>query len=122
MSKTLDELRTDYNWTEAFAVAMRDDIRVAPGYAGSDAPFDVDDVAEVVATDDGENDGPNWVGAFRLKDGRFAFVSAGCDYTGWGCRDSGCARVAETLDDLIRLGMGDADRARLRLALPMGEP
>jgi hypothetical protein len=76
-------------------------------------PFSIDDVAEIIAISDGQNDEEDWVGAFRLSDGRYAFISAWCDYTGWGCRDGGLARVADTLDDLIRLGMGDEDRKRL---------
>jgi hypothetical protein len=53
------------------------------GYEGSIKHFTRADVAEIIGMADGANDGPNWIGAFRLKDGRFAFVSAGCDYTGW---------------------------------------
>jgi hypothetical protein len=53
---------------------------------GSDVPvtgFTRSDVAEVIATDDGENDGPEWLGVFLLRDGRYAVLRAGCDYTGW---------------------------------------
>jgi hypothetical protein len=30
-----------------------------------------------------------WAGGFlmKLKDGRYAYVSGWCDYTGWGCQD-----------------------------------
>ena len=42
------------------------------------------DVAYVISCQEGENDGPDWVALVALKDGAFAFVSAGCDYTGWG--------------------------------------
>ena len=109
----IDDLRNDGNWEEAFACAMRDRVRGVLGYDGSLAPFGVSDVAEVIATAEGEKDGDSWVGAFRLTDGRFVFVSAWCDYTGWGCQDGGDAQVAATLDDLVRLAMGNEDRARL---------
>lgn len=109
----LQDLKDDPNWGDAFACAMRDDIRLVPGYDGSAAPFGVGDVEEVIATSEGQNDGESWVGVFRLSDGRFAFVSAWCDYTGWGCQDGGLARLASTLDDLKRLGVDDAARARL---------
>lgn len=78
------ELRDDWNWKAAFECAMRDSIVGALGYIGSLAPFGVEDVAEVVASAEGSNDEESWVGAFRLNDGRFALVSAWCDYTGWG--------------------------------------
>ncbi len=41
------------------------------------------DVAEVLATVNGENDGDDWVGVFKLNDGRFLLAYGGCDYTGW---------------------------------------
>ena len=46
-------------------------------------PFSRWDVKELFWSDEGENDGKNWVCYGQLKDGRFFFVSAGCDYTGW---------------------------------------
>jgi hypothetical protein len=109
----IEELMDDFDWQEAFACAMRDDIRLVPGYTGSVAPFELGDVEEIVAISAGENDEESWVGVFRLRDGRFAFVSAWCDYTGWGCQDGGLARLASNLDDLKRLGVDDKARARL---------
>lgn len=76
------ELWLDYNWHCAIAEAMNN-IAAVDGYVGDVAPFAISDVAEVIAVADGENDGENWLGVFRLRDGRFAFVTAGCDYTGW---------------------------------------
>lgn len=74
-----------WNWTEAFDVACRDRIEsVPPGTTHRTDPFVPTDVAEVIASVDGENDGDEWVGVFRLHDGRFVTVTAGCDYTGWG--------------------------------------
>jgi hypothetical protein len=109
----IEELRANYDWQEAFACAMRDELRAVPGYAGSVEPFSVADVAEILALSEGVADEEDWLGAFRLSDGRFVFVSAWCDYTGWGCQDGGVARVADTLDDLKRLGIDDKARARL---------
>lgn len=43
-----------------------------------------DDVINIIAIREGENDGANWLGVFYLKDGRYAVLRAGCDYTGWG--------------------------------------
>lgn len=71
-----------YDWKEAFAYAVKPD-ECPPGTGIDRSGFTREDVAEVIAIDDGENDGQNWMGVFRLRDGRFAFLSAGCDYTGW---------------------------------------
>jgi hypothetical protein len=56
----------------------------AEGATCSTDAFDVGDIAETIGTAEGENDGPDWVWIGRLTDGRFAGLSAGCDYTGWG--------------------------------------
>lgn len=41
------------------------------------------DVAEIIAAIEGERDQGDWLGVFRLKDGRFLLACGGCDYTGW---------------------------------------
>ena len=46
--------------------------------------FTRDGVLEIIGLDCGVNDDSNWIGAFLLKDGRYAFITAWCDYTGWG--------------------------------------
>lgn len=107
--------REDYDWKEAFEYAKT--IRTATGC--SKDPFAMHDVAEVIAADPGENDGPSWMMAGRLSDGRFFFLDAGCDYTGWDCQAGGDAQVADTLPNLIRFGM--TEDARVRLKLPLAD-
>jgi len=65
---TVDDMCTHYDWKECLKYAS----------------FSINDVETIVAYDNGENDMSNWVAVFQLKNGRFAFLSAGCDYTGWG--------------------------------------
>lgn len=96
---TIDEMKSNYSWGEAFNYAT----------------FTMDDVAEIVASDDGYNDGDNWIGLFRLNDGTFGVLRAGCDYTGWDCRSSGDSSIHQTQDDAIQFGLGDEDRSRLGL-------
>jgi len=43
-----------------------------------------EDVDRVLWDQEGENDGREWAALCLLKDGRWSFVEAGCDYTGWG--------------------------------------
>lgn len=76
-------------------------------------PFTREDVTRIIAIEAGENDGPDWIGVFELRDGRFAFLTAGCDYTGWECRSSGQAWVADDLERLIQFGLSDNARDRL---------
>ena len=105
--------RDDYDWKEAFVYANT--IRTATGCAKD--PFTMDDVAEVLKASPGENDGPSWMMTGTLKDGRFFFLDAGCDYTGWDCQAGGDAQVADTLDNLIRFGMTEDARERLQYPL-----
>ncbi len=69
LSEPLEEAKVDWSdWKNVF------------GYA----QFQPDEVKRTVAYSNGCNDGDNWVGVFELNDGRFGYVEAGCDYTGWG--------------------------------------
>jgi len=85
----------DSDWRQAFKYAGEwagagSDSTSCPRIAGSlpdapdAAPATRADVKRVIAMDEGDNEGPDWVGVFELWDGRFLYVEAGCDYTGWG--------------------------------------
>lgn len=98
---TLAEMRESYDWQEAFKYAS----------------FTMDEVESVVASSEGENDGQNWLAVFNLKDGRFAYLEAGCDYTGWDCQADGQSWVRDNLEDLRRWDMPKTSRLRLNMAL-----
>lgn len=71
------------------------------------------DIAETLFASEGCNDESNWLAIVRMIDGRFAFINAGCDYTGWGCRAWGEVAYDSTLAGLCRLNMDDQQRHRL---------
>lgn len=82
----------NYDWEEVFKYAEpkiceaghhHGPTNVLFSNVSTDA-FTRGEVETIIAMVDGENDGPDWVGVFRLKDGRFACIRAECDYTGWG--------------------------------------
>ena len=110
---TPEELRTDYDWREAFAYASKPQPCAGDSCALTAAT--IDDVADVIARADGENDGDSWVGVFVLRDGRYLFLSAGCDYAGWDCQAGGSAWVATDYDALFQFGLGANERSRLNL-------
>ena len=83
------------------------------GERGVPRPFGRSDVAFVAAVAEGQNDGPNWVCVGKLLRGEWFVVAAGCDYTGWGCQQSGQATLSRDLDAIVRLGLGDDERERL---------
>jgi hypothetical protein len=82
---TLSELMAAYDWKH-----------IMSEYANP--KFDFSDIEEVVLIEEGDNDGPDWVGVFKLNNGSFGVVRAGCDYTGWGCQESGGSDLYETKD------------------------
>jgi len=49
--------------------------------------------------------GGEWSGGFllKMKDGRFAYVTGWCDYTGWGCQDGVETTFYATQPDLKSL-------------------
>jgi hypothetical protein len=90
---------------------------VYPGLVVSlDAPK-IADVIRIVAADLGERDEKNWLIVGELKDGRFFSITAGCDYTGWGCRDWGTVSIALSEEDIIRYGLSTESRHRLGIPL-----
>lgn len=88
---TVEELAADFDWQQVFKYANPEQhpwgwrpSRPITNSTVSQAPFTPQDVAAILAIKDGQNDGIGWLGIFLLKDGRFALLTAGCDYTGWG--------------------------------------
>jgi len=82
-----DPLMGDYGFEQAFEVAARDDkgnANRAIGSTCSNAPFTPADVKFTINYVEGKNDEAHWLWVGLLIDGRWAFVDAGCDYTGWG--------------------------------------
>lgn len=86
-----DELQ--YDWGNVFAYAGEEvlygygeaSISAAPPTKAIDtSPFTRMHVETVFGTSAGANDGPNWLVYGKLLDGRYFFITAGCDYTGWG--------------------------------------
>lgn len=81
----------DSDWQEAFKYASNPDPE-RPSLLKTDFdpvrlkanPFTREDVVEIYAMQVGENDGPAWIMGGRLKDKRYFFLTASCDYTGWG--------------------------------------
>ena len=87
---TLEKMLDDYDWQHAFSyadgTAYSGGSVVSKVWADEDVfidDFHLADVAVIFASSDGENDSSNWLALGKLKDGRYFYLSAGCDYTGW---------------------------------------
>jgi hypothetical protein len=87
-----------------------------PGAAVDLTPPTRADVADVIAAAHGENAEAEWVGVFRLRDGRFLLATGWCDYTGFDCQAGNHLEVAASLADLLAVGLTDGQKRRLNLA------
>lgn len=83
--------------------------------------LDADNIVATPLADEGENDGDDWIAVVKLRDGRWAFISAGCCYTGWDAMARGRIEYAHTYHYLVRWCMGEDARARLRVGVD-GDP
>jgi hypothetical protein len=119
----------DGDWHEAFAAAGEPGgsgsislnvTGVPPGADVSLAPFARWAVAEVLAhgEDYGDYAETDVEVVGRLWDGRWFYITAGCDTTGWDCVASGSCVVAATREDIVRFGLSGPSRVELGLALP----
>lgn len=61
------------------------------------------DIDQVLAVWEGENDGDDWRWVVSLKDGGFAYIHGGCDYTGWDCQSWLGYQLAETPIDAAEM-------------------
>lgn len=117
---TLEELQGSYDWCEVFGEGSGGNTdkvtdECPPGADVDRTPPNRSDVAEVIAAVNGENDGDDWIGVFRLKDGRFLVAEGSCDYTGWDCQAGNTLQVAATLNDAITFGLTPDQKTRLEL-------
>ena len=110
---TPDEMREDYNWREAFKYGVAP--QPVEGYEGPLDAVTLDDVEEVIAASAGENESASWLCIVRLRDRRFVFLDAWCDYTGWDCRGNASAWVHGDLDALVQFGCTREARERMGL-------
>jgi hypothetical protein len=79
----------------------------------------LNNVDQIVAAVNGQNDGPSWVGLFLMKDGSWVVAEGSCDYTGWDCQAGNNLYVGLSLDDVVRYGLTPDNRTRLRIPFPM---
>lgn len=66
-------------------------------------------VVKLLAHIDGDNGGPNWHWIVSLTNGSFAYITGGCDYTGWDYRSDLDIFEESTLADVLRQ-VGEVER------------
>lgn len=120
---TLEELQTSYDWEEVFGEGSGGNCdQTVEAVDGTPCdPCPRADVAEIIAAVNGENDEDEWVGVFRMKDGRFLSAVAACDYTGWDCQAANDLTVAASLEALIQMALTPEQCKRLGLEHPANQ-
>lgn len=118
----LEYIQKSYDWEEVFGEGNggntdRTVEAAPPGSKVSTEQVARADIAEVIASVEGEKDETDWVGVFLMKDARYLVAVAACDYTGWDCQARNSLTVFASLADAIRFGLDDAQRVRLGLNL-----
>lgn len=51
-------------------------------------------IAALIAIHEGRKDEEDWHWVVTLKDGRFAYFTGGCDFTGWDCQSHLVGHIA----------------------------
>lgn len=70
-------------YEEGYVAAPNIERAVPTDAATALAPFGRRDVLRIYALSEGEKDERPWLCLGELRDGRFFFLRAGCDFTGW---------------------------------------
>jgi len=111
---SLDVMKNHYDWESAldFGNSRRSAVL---GSDVSTAAMTYEDVETVLASCNGESDGDDWIALFRLRDGRYAFLSAGCDRTGWECQAGGSIIFAPSYSSAFRFALTEEARGRMKL-------
>lgn len=78
-------------------------------------------VDRVLAVTEGENDGEDWRWVVALRDGRFAYIQGGCDFTGWDCISYAWSVIDQTAGDAAGSAQPEAAVATLRNQLANGK-
>lgn len=77
--------------------------------------FVLEDIAEIKAVWEGENDGDNWHWFLVLNDGRNVFLEGGCDYTGWDCQSWASHQFVDSVETLDQILSKLDERVRISL-------
>lgn len=81
------------------------DLRAAIEYNPGEVAFE--DIGAILFELTGEHDGAGYHWIVGLRDGCFAYLEGGCDFTGWDCQSHLNYHRAATLDEALALVVPD---------------
>lgn len=121
----LEQAQAWRDWPDVWDAVLQADDRCHPvpctgSYLTPLTPFAEGQLAMAEACAEGAMGREKWLVFGQLHDGRWFFLEAGCSYTGWDF-GSGEVTVCTNREHLLRYGLGEDERERLGLALPIPE-
>jgi hypothetical protein len=71
-----------------------------------------DSIKYFIWCEEGVNDEKPWLLLCQLKNQKYAYYTASCDYTGFDCCGGMSLYIANSVDTLVQMAMGDSDRTK----------
>lgn len=97
------------------------DYDLVAAFEYNDHDWPLDEIEQVLAVWEGENDGDNWRWVVKRSNGEFWFIDGGCDYTGWDCQSWLSMVQMGSLDDLVQFEDNETVVANLADQLEQGK-
>ena len=117
-----------HNGNKVFSYLTREDLHLLPMQKGIDGMSWLNDtffekieenIDFVAAYQNGAAGGEEWLALLKLKNGYWMWFCARCSYTGFDVMGYAGFYLHEDVDTLVRFGIDEAHRERLRLEIFM---
>ena len=69
-----------------------------------------ENIINFIWCEEGQNDEKPWLLLCQLRNGKYAYYTAYCDYTGFDCQGGMALYIASTPEILVEMAMTDAER------------
>ena len=69
-------------------------------------------ISKYIWGEEGENDFVDWILLCKLNNGKYAYYTAWCDYTGFDCQGGMKLYISSKLKTLVKMAMDDKNRTK----------
>jgi len=69
-------------------------------------------ISKYIWGEEGENDFVDWILLCKLSNGKYAYYTAWCDYTGFDCRGGMKLYISSKIQTLVKMAMDDKNRSK----------
>lgn len=71
------------------------------------AKFKFSDIKKIIFSKEGFNDGDHWQLVVQLKNRKYGWLNAWCDYSGWDCQSGGNSDIVNNKKEALQKVAGD---------------